>query len=306
MTRFPAIAANRQPGLDFIGDVHGHADRLALLLRRLGYRSRGPAFRHPRRYTIFLGDILNRGPQIPEAMRIVRAMVDCGQATLILGNHEVFNLCHTRHQPHFRTATAWHKKLRKQCQTTLSAFQGKNGARLELMEWLFHQPLWVATPTYRAVHACWDARAIVRLGSNHLRLPDLDLATGPRFHALRQILDGPSLRMERGGGLPPVTVRVKWWNAQLPTWRKAAFSGRQDLADAGLPGLRRSMTHGYPGNLPPVFFGHYGFAKPAAPVAPNAACLDLAVAQGGPICAYRWQGERRLRVDSFVTSDGKP
>ncbi len=32
---------------DIIGDIHGYADKLTSLLRKLGYRSRSGVWRHP-------------------------------------------------------------------------------------------------------------------------------------------------------------------------------------------------------------------------------------------------------------------
>ncbi len=45
---------------DIIGDVHGHADVLVALLRKLGYRERAGAWRHPERTAVFLGDFIDR------------------------------------------------------------------------------------------------------------------------------------------------------------------------------------------------------------------------------------------------------
>ena len=40
------------------------------------------------RQLIFVGDVLDRGPKIREAMMIVRDLVDRGAAQIIMGNHE--------------------------------------------------------------------------------------------------------------------------------------------------------------------------------------------------------------------------
>lgn len=77
-------------GYDIIGDIHGHADALRQLLHLLGYEWRGNSYRHPEgRKVVFLGDYLDRGPNVRETLEIVRAMVDGGQALAILGNHEL-------------------------------------------------------------------------------------------------------------------------------------------------------------------------------------------------------------------------
>jgi len=82
-----------EPGpFDVIGDVHGCADELARLLRLLGYRRPRPAapFRHPEgRRAVFVGDLVDRGPDVVRAARIAMDMVDAGSALCVPGNHEM-------------------------------------------------------------------------------------------------------------------------------------------------------------------------------------------------------------------------
>ena len=73
---------------DVIGDVHGFADKLTGLLRQMGYVERNGAWRHAGRQAVFVGDVIDRGPQQLETIRIVRNMVDAGTAQMALGNHE--------------------------------------------------------------------------------------------------------------------------------------------------------------------------------------------------------------------------
>ena len=49
--------------IDFIGDVHGCGDKLLGLLRALGYDDHDGAFTHPDRTAVFVGDLIDRGPQ---------------------------------------------------------------------------------------------------------------------------------------------------------------------------------------------------------------------------------------------------
>lgn len=84
-------SAERGP-FDLIGDVHGCARELRILLRRLGYRRRSPRepHRHPTgRRAVFLGDLVDRGPRVPEAARLVMDMVETGAAFSVPGNHDV-------------------------------------------------------------------------------------------------------------------------------------------------------------------------------------------------------------------------
>ncbi|HZM06784.1 MAG TPA: polynucleotide kinase-phosphatase [Candidatus Saccharimonadales bacterium] len=76
---------------DIIGDVHGCGDELEELLTVLGYQAQpGGAWRHPAgRKMIFVGDLVDRGPKIPEVVRLVIESVKAGSALCVPGNHDV-------------------------------------------------------------------------------------------------------------------------------------------------------------------------------------------------------------------------
>ncbi len=74
---------------DVIGDVHGNVDKLAGLLRKLGYSCQNGIWGHPTRTAIFLGDFVDRGPSQVATYRLVRAMIDHGKALAVMGNHEL-------------------------------------------------------------------------------------------------------------------------------------------------------------------------------------------------------------------------
>ncbi len=74
---------------DIIGDVHGCHDELAALLTRLGYSLSDAAWSHPEgRRVIFLGDLVDRGPDSPGVLRLVMDMVGSGTALCVQGNHD--------------------------------------------------------------------------------------------------------------------------------------------------------------------------------------------------------------------------
>ncbi len=81
---------------DVIGDVHGCRAELEQLLTELGYTleydaaGRPVGARHPDgRRAIFVGDLVDRGPDTPGVLRLVMAMVAAGTAFCVAGNHEV-------------------------------------------------------------------------------------------------------------------------------------------------------------------------------------------------------------------------
>ena len=70
---------------DIIGDLHGCATELELLLQKLGYGAQG----HPEgRTALFLGDITDRGPRSLDCYEIVSGMVEKDQAMCVAGNHD--------------------------------------------------------------------------------------------------------------------------------------------------------------------------------------------------------------------------
>ena len=73
---------------DIIGDIHGHADHLAGLLRLMVHEESAGVWRHRERQAIFVGDFIDRGPEQLDSLRIVRRMVEAGSALAVMGNHE--------------------------------------------------------------------------------------------------------------------------------------------------------------------------------------------------------------------------
>ncbi|MDQ2986723.1 MAG: polynucleotide kinase-phosphatase [Armatimonadota bacterium] len=72
---------------DIIGDVHGCRQELEDLLAKLGY---GEAHTPPAgRKAVFLGDLVDRGPDTPGVLKIVMAMVARGDALCVPGNHDI-------------------------------------------------------------------------------------------------------------------------------------------------------------------------------------------------------------------------
>ncbi len=74
---------------DIIGDVHGCRYELDALLTRLGWQVRDDGATHPDgRTAVFLGDLVDRGPDTPGVLRLVMGMVAAGTALCVSGNHE--------------------------------------------------------------------------------------------------------------------------------------------------------------------------------------------------------------------------
>lgn len=85
---------------DIFGDLHGCADELRALLTRTGWEQfslpdqdepwGNECWRHTAgRRAVFVGDLVDRGPQVLDTLRIVRNMVAAGTAFCVAGNHDV-------------------------------------------------------------------------------------------------------------------------------------------------------------------------------------------------------------------------
>jgi polynucleotide kinase-phosphatase len=80
---------------DIIGDVHGCRSELETLLTKLGWAlirdgaGRPVNATHDQgRQAVFLGDLVDRGPDSPGVLRLVMGMVAAGTALCVPGNHE--------------------------------------------------------------------------------------------------------------------------------------------------------------------------------------------------------------------------
>ena len=87
--------AHEHGPFDVIGDVHGCRAELVALLTELGYdlvldgqgRPADAVPPSPRK-AVFVGDLVDRGPDTPGVLRLVMGMVAAGHALCVPGNHE--------------------------------------------------------------------------------------------------------------------------------------------------------------------------------------------------------------------------
>lgn len=84
---------------DIIGDVHGCFEELTELLEKLGYSIRRVEATDQNfgfevtplgnRKAVFVGDLVDRGPDSPGVLRLVMSMVNAGVAFCVPGNHDI-------------------------------------------------------------------------------------------------------------------------------------------------------------------------------------------------------------------------
>jgi protein phosphatase len=99
VTRQPLWTDKRDDAgpFDIVGDIHGCADELQALLAKLGYRIEWVEDRGERAVTVispagrkvvFVGDLVDRGPNSPDVLRIAMSMTAAGTAYAVQGNHD--------------------------------------------------------------------------------------------------------------------------------------------------------------------------------------------------------------------------
>jgi hypothetical protein len=305
-------------GYDLIGDIHGHAEPLHRLLRLLGYRQEDASYRHDEgRKVVFLGDFIDRGPEIRETLHLVKGMIDGGNALAVMGNHEFNAVCF--HTPdgqgdYLRSRTAGGGMNVKQHQATLEAFDGLGEEWNMWLYWFKELPFYLELEGLRAVHATWKDDDIEFLCNHSLHDPEFLSAAVTKktraFSAIEKILKGIEIRLPNRyfftdkQDLKRKNIRVRWWEpASGKTYRQVVFPDCATVPNAPIDSHGPEAWSGYDPTEPPVFFGHYWLPPTlqAQPVGPNVACLDYSVAKpGGKLVAYRWDGEALLESNRFV------
>ncbi|TDQ33371.1 metallophosphoesterase [Zeaxanthinibacter enoshimensis] len=298
--------------IDLIGDIHGHADELIALLKKLGYEKENGVFTHEYRTALFVGDYIDRGPKIRETLHIVRPMVENGHAIALMGNHEYNALCfhqEEREGGHLRRHSI---KNILQHYETLQQFKNRQDEYDNHLEWFKTLPLFYENENFRAVHACWDPVHIKYLKG---RLPDARL-TDELLHesvnkdsalhkAVEVTLKGQELSLPSGltfqdkDGFFRTEIRSKWWENPV----NATYSSISVHKDDQLPEIVIEHNNGldyYSENEKPVFFGHYWLKGTPELQKMNVCCLDYSVAKQGELVAYTFKGERTLSNSNFT------
>ncbi len=294
---------------DLIGDIHGHADELVKLLKVLGYQKTQSVYEHPERKVIFLGDFIDRGPQIRKVLKIVRPMIEEGKALGVMGNHEL-------------NALAFHTEHRTRADAYLRSRSNKNILQLtdkhlsDAINWFGTLPMWLDLDGLRVIHACWDDKAIATIKS--ARPNDEEITTeflhsacrkgNTLFNSVEIVLKGKEAALPKGeffydkDGHTQKNIRTRWYSPpEGQTYRKYALHSDEIAIDLPLAPSVIEAAVPYPSTAKPVFVGHYWLSANRPQVlADNVACVDYSVAKGGFLCAYRWNGEQKLSNDNFV------
>ncbi len=301
---------------DLIGDIHGHCDSLQKLLSQLGYAAQEGVWQHPTRKVIFVGDYIDRGPQIRETLELVKGMTNAGQAIALMGNHEYNAVAYATPDGrggYLRSHNATHNK---QHQATLNQFANHPQEWEAYLQWFQTLPLFLNLGYLRAVHACWDDEHINWLKENNFITLSNELLQQAHEKDSRakmvidETLKGKELNIPAAfewhdkDGHARTANRIKWWVQNSGSnYGDLLFSCPPAMTDEPVPdGLAINI---YPADAPPVFIGHYWLdeLEPALQTS-NVVCLDYSVAKEGYLAAYRWDGEAVADSRKFVVQRG--
>lgn len=305
-------------GYDVIGDIHGQADKLEALLRKLGYVQKASGWMPPQdRQAVFVGDLIDRGPEQVKVVNAVRSMIDAGHARSVMGNHEFNAIGYATPR---RDASG--EFLRRHSPKNLSQHadflrQVGEGSALhqELVGWFKSLPPMLDLGDIRVVHAWWHqphvdlvARRVPSgraMDDDFLHEAYIDGA--PEWEAMEGLTKGLEIRLPDGhsfvdhGGVERREVRTKWWHEQPRSYRDVAIVGdgqHHRVPDHPLP----DDYAGAPVEGSPVFIGHYWMTGHPGLQSPKVACVDYSAAKNGPLVAYRWDGEQELDSRHFVAA----
>ena len=307
-------------GYDIIGDVHGCASSLQRLLLRLNYHEKDGHYCYngdAQRTVIFLGDLIDRGPEIRETIALVKAMVDAGTAQMILGNHEFSAIAyHTPIENGF--LRAHNARSHAQINATLQQFVGFEAQWQEYLQWFKTLPLFLEFDDFRVVHACWDTHFIESYQSRFnthcisaQRIAECVDVTSLEFQTIDRLTRGISLPLPKGhtivgrDGFTRHSFRVNFWHENPCNYDDVHFQPDQlpsELSNRELTEQEKKNICQYGVNEKLLFIGHYWLQGDPKPVAKNIACLDYSAVHNGKLVAYRIDnGDTSFRQSAFVS-----
>ena len=206
--------------------------RLRNVLHHLGYGEDGV---HPQgRHLVFLGDLIDRGPDSPAVIELVARCVETGNAQCVMGNHEL-NILRNERKHGNRWFFGETEALSKSGPITPQRL-ADDDTREVILRFCRPLPLTLERDDLRIVHACWqdDMIALAAKSGDALALYqsyrdaiDSRLSqTGPmdkiernlpyqNENPVKVLTSGIEKRAEtpfEAGGKLRYTVRVPWWN----------------------------------------------------------------------------------------------
>jgi hypothetical protein len=180
-------------GVDVIGDVHGHLAALRALGRQLGYHTEGD-WSHPEgRVLVFLGDLVDRGPQSLDVAQLVMSLVSSRRAHCLMGNHE-YNILDCR----------WcGGNARVTKHSALADIEQRPAQWEPVLDFFATLPLAIELPGLRIVHACWHRASVEALIPRLVpQEPRAKATTTWEWVAAHVVLESPFQGRALRAGLP--------------------------------------------------------------------------------------------------------
>jgi len=296
---------------DIIGDIHGYGKELIIVLEKMGYSEKEPYnYAHPDgRKVIFIGDYIDRGPEILLTLRIVRTMQENGNAIAIMGNHEFNFLCYNFTNEDGKSFRDQKKKTRGESLTD----QELGDEITSYLNWMSDLPLFFENDVCRCVHAHWDKKSIALIRERGIAKLDreglLALHTDTELLlAYEIVLKGDELEIDEQfqfadkEGKVRRQGRIKWWATEKGTTMGECFASipPESLHKPYVFQADDFVVH-YEKDEKPVFFGHYWMSHTEINVQrDNVCCIDFSVAKEGLLVGYRFSGEQKLLLENLV------
>lgn len=300
---------------DIIGDVHGNATLLKKLLLRFGYKKTESGFWHPYRKAVFVGDFVNRGPEIRKTVRIVRKMVENGNGHAILGNHEINAIIYYLKDKNGLPLIKSPEKNFLALYKTINQFASHSEEWTSHRKWMRELPLYLDFGEIRIVHACWSDDAIETLkkaeeeGKTRKTI-FRNVHKNPKSPVSKSVLIlskgidfkiPGDLKIINNKGVSPRSFRMRWWEDPMgKTFEEMSFESKFVLPSYDIPKQIIVPNDVYPESNPIVFFGHYCRFNGPFIIKPNICCLDSCVTGNKTLTAYQWDGEKVLNDQKII------
>ncbi|MCE0559102.1 metallophosphoesterase [Motilimonas sp. E26] len=299
-------------GYDVIGDVHGRAKQLVTLLQRLGYEIQGEAYCHASRQAIFIGDIIDYGPEQRATLAIVRNMVAAGSAQVILGNHEFNAVAFATPDPKDakRFLRPHTSKNRVQHKAFLAEYADDPIAYKETISWLKTLPLFLELDGAAFIHAAWSNDLIEQIRPElnaDNSLPDKLYVSATKrgswqFQVVEQLLKGPEITLPQGyvfndkHGHQRNDIRARWWLQNPLSYRELAIVPEGEEGKIPAQPIIQPLQSFAVSRL--VFIGHYWLRGTPRPQCRQVVCTDYS--GDAKLTAYRWSFEAEADAMNFV------
>lgn len=301
---------------DVIGDVHGQAGKLEALLLTMDYLEVDGVWTPPAGHmAVFLGDLIDRGPEQVKVLQMVRKMVEAAHAWCIMGNHELNAIGFTtpsREKPgEFLRKND--QKNRHQHAEFLSQICEGSDLHVSTIEWFKTLPPMIDLGGLRVVHAWWHQPYVDLVKErfwdgdtmNDDFLHESFKKGSPAYEAMEGLAKGQEIDLPPGNffvdanGSKRKKIRTKWWLDGSGGYQQVGMSELgHEMPDMKVP---EEFIGGEPEGAP-VMVGHYWFRGEPEVQSPKLAVLDWSAAKEGPLVAYRWSGEEELLSSNLVSA----